>query len=302
MKNNVFIRSNKSIKTISISRISFMLPLIIYGFYKNGIYLYQNHLTSILGMFKPLVFIFGGAFIGFIINIIYEKLIKKSKEKIIDCAFSSFHIEYGLILGMIVSINTNIIVFFLTTFIMLFISKFFNNRINIICLTFIIIYFISNYLNDYQFLNRYELSKVFHLNVLDYMIGRGSSGIATSHILLIFVALVGLFMTNNNKTHISIVSIVIYASLLCIYSIISHSNFFDIILTNNNIFMLSIVSTDYVTSTYTRNGMFYYALFIAILGFILYFINPVIALPIAILIVSLFNNLIDRKLGYKKES
>ena len=302
MKNSVFVRNNKSIKTISIARMSFMFPLIIYGFYKNGIYLYQNHLTNLIGLFKPLIFIFGGALIGFLVNIIYEKIIMKNKEKIIDCAFSSFHIEYGLILGMIVSINTNIIVFILTTFLMLFISKFFNNRINIICLTFIIIYFISNYINEYQFLNSYELSKVFHLNVLDYMIGRGSSGIATSHILLILVALVGLFITNNNKTHISIVSIVIYACLLFVYCIINHGNFFDILFTNNNIFMLGIVSTDYVTSTYTKNGMFYYALFVALLGFSLYFINPIIALPIAILIVSLFNNLIDRKLGYKKES
>ena len=222
------------------------------------------------------------------------KLVLAEAEKLAACTLQ------GII--TIVSINTNIIVFILTTFLMLFISKFFNNRINIICLTFIIIYFISNYINEYQFLNSYELSKVFHLNVLDYMIGRGSSGIATSHILLILVALVGLFITNNNKTHISIVSIVIYACLLFVYCIINHGNFFDILFTNNNIFMLGIVSTDYVTSTYTKNGMFYYALFVALLGFSLYFINPIIALPIAILIVSLFNNLIDRKLGYKKES
>ena len=102
MKNSVFVRNNKSIKTISLARMSFMFPLIIYGFY-------QNHLTNLIGLFKPLIFIFGGALIGFLVNIIYEKIIMKNKEKIIDCAFSSFHIEYGLILGMIVSDSIAII-------------------------------------------------------------------------------------------------------------------------------------------------------------------------------------------------
>ena len=42
MKNNVYIRSDRSIFTISITRICLLIPLIIYGFYNNGIHLYNN--------------------------------------------------------------------------------------------------------------------------------------------------------------------------------------------------------------------------------------------------------------------
>ena len=37
MKNNIYIRSNKSIKTISLTKIFFLIPLMLYGLYKNGI-------------------------------------------------------------------------------------------------------------------------------------------------------------------------------------------------------------------------------------------------------------------------
>ena len=55
MKNNVYVRSRRSIKNISIVRICLLIPLIIYGFYKNGFYLYQHQYTNILGLFKPLI-------------------------------------------------------------------------------------------------------------------------------------------------------------------------------------------------------------------------------------------------------
>ena len=48
MKNNVYVRSNKSIKSITLTKLLFLLPLIIYGFYKNGIYLYQEHYISFI--------------------------------------------------------------------------------------------------------------------------------------------------------------------------------------------------------------------------------------------------------------
>ena len=121
--NNVYVRSNKSIKSISLIRITLLIPLIIYGIYKHGIYLFVNNYTNIYGLLKPAIIILTGGLIGMIVNIIYEYLIKKNKDKFIDVIFSSFHIEYGLIIGCVSSINVNILLFIGMTFVLLFLSS-----------------------------------------------------------------------------------------------------------------------------------------------------------------------------------
>lgn len=294
MNNNVYIRANKSIKTISLMHILLLLPLIIYGFYKNGIYLYKNNYINFITMFKPLLFIFIGALIGVIINIIYELLINKSKDNIINIIFSSFHVEYGIILGCITSINTNIYIFSAILFIVFFISKFLKDRINIMAFTFIVIYFISNLYDTYIYENTYELSKTFSLDFLDYLLGRGAGGIASTHIILLIISMIILYVTNNIKIEIPIYSIISYILLIVIYCISTNKDINTYIFLYNNLFMLSYMASDSVTSSYTINGKRIYGVLIGILTFAFMFINKYIACALSILIVSLFNNLIDR--------
>ena len=90
--NNVYVRDKNSIKLISLTRLAFILPLIVYGFYKNGISLYNNHYIDIYHLFKPIVMILAGLCIGAFVNIFYEKIIHKSKDSIMNILFSSFHI------------------------------------------------------------------------------------------------------------------------------------------------------------------------------------------------------------------
>jgi len=76
------IKSDNSIKRISYMYILSLLPLILFGFYKNGISLYIKDYINIFEMFKPLFFIFIGFCIGSLVNIIYEKNIKRIKINI----------------------------------------------------------------------------------------------------------------------------------------------------------------------------------------------------------------------------
>ena len=117
-------KSNNSIKRITLTYIISLLPLILFGFYKNGISLYIKKYVNILEMFKPLVIILLGFLIGATVNVIYEKKINKNKDNIKDIIFSSLHPIYGILIGCISSINTNIILFSLVTFIILLISKY----------------------------------------------------------------------------------------------------------------------------------------------------------------------------------
>lgn len=294
MKNNVYIRSNRSILTISLTRILFIIPMIIYGFYKNGIYLYQNNYITLFNLFKPLIIVFGGAIIGAIINLFYEKIIKKNKGNLVNVIFSSFTIEYAILIGCVSSINVNLLIYFSVLTIILFISKFMNNRINIMCLIFLIIYGISYFLNDYSYANNYELSKNFSYTIMDYFIGRGSGGLASTHIIFLILAMVGLFITNNNKTDITLTSIITVVVCLLIISVFNKRDVIEIIFHNNYLFIFSLIATDSVTSSYTKYGMMIYGTLIGIITAIISIINPITAPFIAILVVSLFNILIDK--------
>ena len=298
MKNNVYIRSDRSIFTISITRILLLLPMIIFGFYKNGIHLYKNGYVSTLGMFKPLILILGSALIGAIVNLIYEKLIKKSKDDLKSCLFSSFHIEYGVVLACLMPYNINYYIYFSVLLVIFFASKFLNNRVNTMCVCFLLIYLISYLFNiDFIYANSYELDKTFSLEFMDYIVGKGTGGIASTHILFLIIALVVNHITNNNKTSISVTAIITTSLAYLSYSLIKDVNFVELLFANNILFIMSYVITDSVTSCYTTNGKYAFGILSSLIAFGLMFLNPVIAPFISILIISLLNNLIDRKIN-----
>ena len=279
--NNVYVRGNTSIKSISLTRLFLLLPLIIYGCYKNGVYLYTSNYINLFDMFRPIILILTGALIGASVNLIYEYIIRRRKESLISAIFSSFHVEYGIILACISSINTNLFIFVICTFFIFLIA----------------IYLISTLKEEYIFANIYELSKTFSLNFLDYLTGRAPGGIAGTHIILLFVALTGLHISNTNKSEITMYTCISYAIPAIIYGIIRNINVLDLLFLNNYMFIFTFVATDSVTSCYSNNGKKLFGILIGVLTFGFYFLNPILAPFISISVVSLLNNLIDRKVG-----
>ena len=296
--NNVYVRSKKSIYHISLMRILLLIPLILYGIYKNGIFLFVHKYTNVYGLFRPLIFIIGGAFIGAIINIFYEYIINKKNNNnptLKEVLFSSFHIEYGIILGCFTSINTNMLVFYLTLSIVFLLSKFLKNRVNTICVCFIIIYAIQSLvIKNFNYMNIYELNKLFEYNILDYIIGKNVGGIACTNILINILVFILLAVTNNTKTSIGVLSMITSFLLFSLYCMIANINIGNVYFQYGYIFAFTFIATDYVTSSYTVLGMRIYGILVGALTFAFYFINPVLAPILAILITSFLNNLIDR--------
>lgn len=294
MNNNVYVRSSKSIFSISLTRMLFIIPMIIYGFYKNGIYLYQNGYISLFNMFRPLIIIFGSAIIAALINIIYECIIKKNKDKLVNILFSSFTIEYAVLIACVMSININLVIYFSVLTILLFVSKFLKNRVNIMAIIFLVIYAISYFTNGFSYANSYENNKVFSYTLMDYFIGRDSGGIASTHIIFLLLAMFGLFITNNNKTDISLSSIVTFIIVAILVSLFNRMDVVKILFNNNIPFIFSLIATDSVTSCYTGKGMIIFGVLVGLISALISIINPIIAPYIAIALVSLFNVLIDK--------
>lgn len=291
-------KSNNSIKRITLTYIISLLPLILFGFYKNGISLYIKKYVNILEMFKPLVIILLGFLIGATVNVIYEKKINKNKDNIKDIIFSSLHPIYGILIGCISSINTNIILFSLVTFIILLISKFIKNtKINYITLTSLIIFFIMNIFGKFSFLNAYEVSNNFNMNAIDYLFGKGNGGIVTTNILLLIISYIILYNSNIYKRNIPIYSFISFLLLTIIYCFIKNDigNIMNMLFTNGILFSFVYIASEPNSSSYTRLGSTIYGIIVGILSFIFYLINPALSSLGGIFIASIFNSLIDLK-------
>ena len=121
---NRFIDTKLNIKKINNIMLLSIIPLVIAGFYKNGIKLYTQGLVNLFGMFKPLIFDILGIVIGMMVPFIYDRFIKHKNTKLISCINMYNYPFYGLLLASVISINTPIYVFAIVCFVCLFLYKF----------------------------------------------------------------------------------------------------------------------------------------------------------------------------------
>ena len=279
---STFIREETNIKKIISYLYISIIPLLIFGFYKNGIKSYDG-----IYILHPLILDLVGFASGTVVSIILEK--KKP--------LTSFYPFYGLLSASLVFPNTNIIVFGLICFISLFIYKKINkNNVNIVCVIALIVILISNFYET-SYLNLVINSNT-NLDGLDYLLGKGSAGLNASCTLLSLASYLYLSTKDFYKKEIPLYSFLIYSILMVIYlSFIGDINsLFVRLLSNGTIFSLVFVSTMGTTSSYTKRGRICYALILGILMFILSFSFPSLAVISAIFLVSIMHKYIDKLL------
>ena len=279
---STFVREETNIKKIISYLYISIIPLLIFGFYKNGIKSYDG-----IYILHPLILDLVGFASGTLVSIILEK--KKP--------LTSFYPFYGLLSASLVFPNTNIIVFGLICFISLFIYKKINkNNVNIVCVIALIVILISNFYET-SYLNLVINSNT-NLDGLDYLLGKGSAGLNASCTLLSLASYLYLSTKDFYKKEIPLYSFLIYSILMVIYlSFIGDINsLFVRLLSNGTIFSLVFVSTMGTTSSYTKRGRICYALILGILMFILSFSFPSLAVISAIFLVSIMHKYIDKLL------
>lgn len=279
---STFVREETNIKKIISYLYISIIPLLIFGFYKNGIKSYDG-----IYILHPLILDLVGFASGTVVSIILEK--KKP--------LTSFYPFYGLLSASLVFPNTNIIVFGLICFISLFIYKKINkNNVNIVCVIALIVILISNFYET-SYLNLVINSNT-NLDGLDYLLGKGSAGLNASCTLLSLTSYLYLSTKAFYKREIPLYSFLTYSILMVIYlSFIGDINsLFVRLLSNGTIFSLVFVSTMGTTSSYTKRGRICYALILGILLFILSFSFPSLAVISAIFLVSIMHKYIDKLL------
>lgn len=279
---STFVREETNIKKIISYLYISIIPLLIFGFYKNGIKSFDG-----IYILHPLILDLVGFASGTLVSIILEK--KKP--------LTSFYPFYGLLSASLVFPNTSIIVFGLICFISLFIYKKINkNNVNIVCVIALIVILISNFYET-SYLNLVINSNT-NLDGLDYLLGKGSAGLNASCTLLSLTSYLYLSTKAFYKREIPLYSFLTYSILMVIYlSFIGDINsLFVRLLSNGTIFSLVFVSTMGTTSSYTKRGRICYALILGILMFILSFSFPSLAVISAIFLVSIMHKYIDKLL------
>lgn len=279
---STFVREETNIKKIISYLYISIIPLLIFGFYKNGIKSYDG-----IYILHPLILDLVGFASGTLVSIILEK--KKP--------LTSFYPFYGLLSASLVFPNTSIIVFGLICFISLFIYKKINkNNVNIVCVIALIVILISNFYET-SYLNLVINSNT-NLDGLDYLLGKGSAGLNASCTLLSLASYLYLSTKAFYKREIPLYSFLTYSILMVIYlSFIGDINsLFVRLLSNGTIFSLVFVSTMGTTSSYTKRGRICYALILGILMFILSFSFPSLAVISAIFLTSIMHKYIDKLL------
>ena len=259
-----------------------LLPFLVIGLYIN-VYLAKDY--SINNILHMLSYPFIGLLIGIIVNFIFTK--KQKKDHLSDILFSSFHIEYGLILGFLMSNSVSLIVFSVCLLVMFIISKLVDIKLNVIAVTFLIIYICMSLNGGFELTLREVLTEK------DYIIGNVNGGNFSTGLLSLLISLFILRLKNFTKMDISIYAIVSYIALCLMYSLITDKDLLMLVFLNSYLFIFTFVASDSISSSYTLNGVKIYGLLVGILTFILSFKLSVLAPFISIIVASFFSTFID---------
>ena len=267
--------------------------LILFGFYKNGIFLYTKKYITFIQMFRPLLIVLmsiAGAVIG---SFICER--RKYKKINLDY-FDTLKqtIIESAILACMLPINTSPLILFVITLV----AYIPNNKISIsrVALLFLIISALNRLLGINIYENAYELSTELNYNRLDLFIGLGSGGIASTNVFLILLSLTFLSLNKLYKKDIAIFSIITFTLLTLGIAIITnnYTGIFKMLFSYNIMFALVFVAPNTISSCYTIKGQILSSIIIGILTVILSYYIPYEAVFVAVLFISLIKNIIDR--------
>lgn len=287
MKNDIFIHKKYNYDKILAKYIVALIPLILYGFYKNGVVLYLDKSIEFIGIFKPILFPLIGSIMGLIVNIIRKK----------NLSFSPL-ILYGILIGLMMPLSSNIILYSILVFILLLMGslledKFSINYVSVIKLLIVVFLLLFK---QYNYLNPIESTSSYAFSFVDLLFGRQVGGVCTSSFIWIIISFIYLCTNFYYKKEIPIFSYLSYALIILLSLIFTK----DLILTVNylvaadSLFSFVFIAPISVYSPYTNNGKVVFSILIGVISATLtILIGPFESALIAISLVSIFKKSFD---------
>lgn len=259
-----------------------LIPLLLFGFYKNGILLYQNNLIDIKSVLEIGYFYLISVVVGFL----GAKIMRSSPKEMVLAA---------LIIVSTISLNTNMIIYPILLLVALIIGEYLKTKFtfNNLALAHIIL-ILALLINGYSYLNIGEKLNKFNYDLFDVFLGFGFGGIATTSTIILIFSIIILCCNKYYKKIIMIVSSLTFAFGVALISIVTKNlDLLKILLNGTCYFSFIFMASDMYVSPSTKKGMVIYAFLIGLFSAVISIFNGYEAGFISIFIVSLFIPLID---------
>ena len=280
--NKVYIHSKNTIDKYVLKYIYGLIPLVLYGIYKNGIILYNANLINFFSIFKVLYLII----ISLIIYIIFS-IITKRKLKL------NLELLSILIISLFMPYSINLIIYSISLFVLLFIDHYLSkilkyNNISFIILGIILILVIFN---KYNYLNPLELTNNYLYTFLDLLFGRNPGGIATSSIIIGIILIIYFSIFTIYKQNIAISSIIVF---LLLTGILNNFNI-NSLLNSNAILSFILIAPELKNTPVSIKGTIIYGSLIGIIsGLLCQYVSFYVGSFLAIFIISLIYGILHK--------
>ena len=262
-----------------------VLPLILYGLYKNGYLLIKHDYISSTELIKVILYPLISCVLAYILGLIFKR---KQKDLL----------KLGVIAGLTAPYNFNMIAYFSIVIGVMFLLMYVPNRlkINEPALLITILVILNAIYNNSVIFNPMEVTSLYKFSLFDLFFGRGASFIYTSSIFWLLVSYVVLSNIKIYKKNIFLYEVFTYIGCFILYLIFKH-NF----ISNAGIFLNGITFFSFIflspineSSPSVNYEIVIYSIFTAILSFILIFMfNIFTGAVIAVLISSIIYRIYD---------
>lgn len=262
-----------------------ILPLILYGLYKNGYLLISNKYITVSMLIKVVLY----PVISVLASYIIGKIFKKKEKNLL---------VFGAIAGLTAPYNFNIIAYFSMVIGVMFLVMYIPNKfkINESALLITILILLNSIYNNSIIFNPMELTCSYKYSLLDLFFGRGVSFIYTSSIFWLLISYAILCNIKIYKKNIFIFELITYLACFIIYVIFKNSFTTGAITLLNGITFFSFIFLSPINeaSPSVNLEIIIYSIFTAIFAFILVFIlNVFTGGVIAVLVSSIIYRIYD---------
>ena len=320
-----FLKCKNNSDKIMLNLLIALLPIILFSFYKNGIYLFINGYANVFQMFYPLLFVLIGGISTFVFETLYHKFILHKSFK--DSIKGNYALIPGIFLSLILPLNTPISILIvgclITSVIKMLYGGFGHNIFNpalIGCLFIMALYSgnIGSYVNSYEvdvissatpLTNVVMVDKINYQNVITpygslwtFFFGMIPGSVGETCSFLIILSFIYLAITKTIKVRIPLFYIgTVFVLTLFIGRMNGLSSWYPLfqVLSGGLLFGAVFMATDPVTSPVTKIGQSLYGILLGILTVVFrMFTSAPEGVMTSILTLNMFVFIID-KIGYK---
>ena len=255
----VFSKENKNEYLFYLS----VIPLFLYGIYKNGYLLYINKYINFFGVIKVAMYPVIAVLLGFIFGFIF----KEKKENLLKCS---------ILAGLVAPFDFNMIAFYSIIVGILFLVALVpnHNKINELSLLCTILILLNKVFNNSIIFNPMELTNMYKFTLFDLFFGRGASFLYTSSIFFLIVSYIILLFIKTYKKNIPLIASFSFILLALIYMIITKTylNNLVILLNGTTFFSFIYLAPINEVSPSIKKEIIIYSVLVGVVSFILIYL------------------------------